>query len=78
MRCSRAYSLSGYLPNTQISEIQAMYHTWNHSIYQTEQQIEVIADRLRKGIIQEETANAKRLPLEAANLLLFFGKKFEP
>ena len=65
MRCTRACSLPGILPNTPISVLVDQQHHLNHSIYDTKNKIEEIQDRLRRGFIAEEQALSETAPLES-------------
>ena len=60
MRCTRACSLEGFLPNTPVTYFETEKFRWNASVHETHRELDNIADRLRRGIISEKIANGER------------------
>ena len=65
MRCSRACSLPGYLPNTPISDLLDQQHRLNHSLLATQAKLHDVQDNLQRGIIGEKQAMPERALLES-------------
>ena len=65
MRCSRACSLPGYLPNTPITDLLDQQHRLNHSLLATQGKLHDVQDRLQRGFIAEKQAISERAPLES-------------